>query len=81
MTLNQYLKQLMPEEREKLAREIERSPLYLRKLAATNLNSSIRIAKSVLESKFNRTLPSDLQYTEDDYLEHRKRINGIKKRG
>lgn len=72
MNINQFLKTLSKEEREQLAEEIDASAAYIRKLASTSTNCSIRMLNSIYNSRFNKSLHEDLQFSEADYLQSRK---------
>ncbi len=71
MKIRDYLNVLERPDRAKLAVEIECSLGYINQLATYNDSLSIKKAHRILQSEFNKSLPEHLQFTEEDYNEHR----------
>lgn len=73
MTLRDFLRGITPQQRASIAEDIGRNADYLRILSsAKDRHGSLGLANSILLSKTNTGLHPTIQFTMDDFLEHRE---------
>ncbi|MCK5711523.1 MAG: hypothetical protein KAI25_02290 [Hyphomicrobiaceae bacterium] len=79
MTLNEFIRSLTKQERQKLAEQAGCSFNYLNNLTNDNKLASLELTSKIFRSSFNKNLPKEERFLEPDYLAYRTKIRAHRK--